>query len=816
MTPGFTCILRPPDGRAWFDDPTKVELIGHKARGLSLFPAAWRPPFVVLTTEVYIQWVTQESEAETVIARAADAIERVSNEWRENWPRGLILRSSACNETLEDRGSNQSIKLAADYSNPQIREALTTMFRSFNDGTMSGNLAVVIQPLVSDGSSGHLSNERRLSKTVNQWRWERQSPDTANGGLNSQRDRSPNLSTHLNTTARSLIRMFGSVGRWVTELKLGPAHLEWAYDDKTLWLLQIDFEREQPDDGIDPKTCMQKTDCQPTGSLPSRSPFTLIDTTPTALPSLWRKIENVKRFASVCPTPYPPLATITGDRFLASIATGREMLTADIEAFAHGRVVCRTDCTTKGISRENLPRTDTVPSASAITCMINFLDKLFKAGAAASDICFLLHKFIPAQSGVWAKADPNSSVVRIDALWGVPDGLQYLPHDTFDVDIKKKIISGERIRFKPRFIQECSDGSWRELKVRRSLSRTRSLSKVDAIAVAEISHTLASQANCPLLVMWFCGIPKELGIGTNLPWFSMPSNPVPALQREKISPQWPRKILCSLADVDAALQTGAKKTVLVLNPELSLFRNDDFLSKIINLASRDQCPVELAGSSLAHAHYQLEKAGITVVSSDAPTRSRARGRRSYAKLVRDDMPDQIARNGEVVVQARLPRSELRRALAAKLLEETRELLAATDPDDVKAELGDLLEIVRAMASVTGVSWAEVESAANEKRARRGGFEEGTVLVETELPMSERVARKSSTVATLSSLGKITSHGHRGTATYNALLASDDGVKLEIDKKIINIKLTDDGISIEILNDNVNRNDQFTLPLNESQ
>ncbi|MCH4143685.1 nucleoside triphosphate pyrophosphohydrolase [Acetobacter peroxydans] len=812
MAPDFTCILRPPHGKAWFDDPTKVELIGYKARGLSLFPENWRPPFVVLTTQAYVQWVTQGSEAETVIAKAAEAIERASRVWHENWPRGLILRSSACKETLEDRGSNQSIKLAADYSTPQIREALTTMFRSFSDGTMSGNLAVVIQPLAGDGPSGHLSNERRLSKTVNQWRWERFSPSTAVGGVNSQRDSPPDLSTPLNTPARSLPRMFGSVGRWVTDLQLGPAHLEWTYDDKTLWLLQIDFEREQPDDGIDPKAFIQKTDCQPTGALPSNSPLVLIDTAQKAPIKPWRKIENVKRFAAVCHTPYPPLATITGDRFRVSLADGQEMLTADIEAFAHGRVVCRTDCKTAGISRENLPRTDTVSSASAVTNMTHFLDELTRDGASAADVCFLLHKFIPAQTGVWARADPNSSVVRIDSLWGVPDGLQYLPHDTFDVDVKRKIISGERIRFKPRFIQECSDGTWRELKVRRSLGRTRSLSKADAISVAEISHTLASQANRSLLVMWFCGIPTELGIGSNLPWFSMPPNPEPALQREKISPQWPRKTLRSLADVCTALETGATRTVLVLDPELSLFRNKDFLLKVIQLADRDQCPVELAGSTLAHAHYQLEKAGITVVPSDAPTRSRARGRRSYAKLVRDDMPDQIAKRGEVVVQARLPRSELRRALAAKLLEETQELLAATDPDDVKAELGDLLEIVKAIANVTGVSWTEVETTANEKRRCRGGFEEGAVLVETEWPVVEPVARKSSTVITLSSLGKTTSHGHRGTATYNALLATDDGVKLEFDKRLINVRLTKDGISIELANDSRSKNTQLTLPI----
>ena len=46
------------------------------------------------------------------------------------------------------------------------------------------------------------------------------------------------------------------------------------------------------------------------------------------------------------------------------------------------------------------------------------------------------------------------------------------------------------------------------------------------------------------------------------------------------------------------------------------------------------------------------------------------------------------------MQSRLKPSEMRHALAAKLLEE---LLDATDPDEVKAEFADLLEVIRALA-----------------------------------------------------------------------------------------------------------------------
>ena len=661
---------------------------------------------------------------------------------------------------------------------------------------------------------GHLSNERRVSKTVNQWRWERLSPDTDQGRLNSQRDNVPDPSAPLAAGPRSLIRAFGAVGRWVTGLGRGPAHLEWIHDGRTLWLLQIDFEHEQPDDGVDPNAWLREADHLPTGALPPGSPMALLEVDPAAVPGSWRKVENVRRFAAARREPYPPLAAITGDRLLEALASGREALEADLEAFAHGRVVCRTDCRTEGVDRENLPRTNTVSSASAVDHMRDFLDRMAGAGACAGDVCFLAHKFIPARSGAWASADPASPVVRVDALWGVPDGLQYLPHDTFDVDVRRKAVLAERLRYKPRFIQECPDGTWRELKVLRALGRARSLSAADAVAVSIASHAIAVRAGRPLLVMWFCGIPPGLGIGTNLPWFSMPPNPAPTFLGEAISPRWPRTVLRTLVDVGVALATGAARSVLVLDPELVLFRDGNFLSEVIRLAKRDHCPVQLAGSTLAHAHYQLEKAGVAVVPADGPARSRARGRRSFAKLVRDDMPAQIAGRGEVVVQSRLPRSEMRRALAAKLLEEVQELLAATDPDDVKAELADLLEVVRGMAGVTGVGWAEVEAAASEKRERRGGFEDGAVLVGTEWPAADRTAQRAPPMVTLRGLGKVLSDARRGTASYNALLASSDGLEVEVGGRRIGVRLTRDGIVLEACGVTAGAPAQLALPLGD--
>lgn len=799
----------------WFDDPAVTKVIGRKARGLSLIPPAWRPPFAVLAADVYADWFNRPADRETILAAAAIDIEQTSRPWRTAWPRGLILRSSSENETLEERGVNISLRLAADLDRQQIEQALGSIFSSFAERNTLGGFAVIVQPLAGEGPLGHISNERRISPTVNQWQWERIAPTADAGKFNSWRDR-PNINQPLISieNSKNLNRAFGAVGRWVTDLKKGPAHLEWIFDGKQVWLLQLDFEFEQPDDGVDPTEWLRQTKHLPSVKPTKNSVLDPVSLQPTQAPNPWRKIENVRRFAAVCPDPYPLLVTITGEKLRQSASLTREALEADLEAFAHGRVVCRTDCNTPGITRENLPRTNTVSSNAAIDNMVAFLTEMEANGAKAEDVCFIAHQFIPARSGAWVRADPSSPIVRVDALWGLPDGLQYLPHDTFDVDVQRKVISAERLRFKPGFIQETPDGSWRRLKIRRSLGRTRSLPTNDAIRIAIATHELVRSVNKPQMVMWFCGIPPELGIGANLPWFSMPPNPAPTLTGDMAAPRWPRIILRSLDDVDDAMARGAVRNILLLDPDVSLFRDNRFVDRVIELAKRDNCPVQLAGSSLAHAYYQLERAGVSVVSAEPSTRTRARGRRSFDKLVRREMPSQIASRGEIVVQSRLPRSEMRRALVAKLMEEAQELLAATDPDDVKSELADLLEVIRAMANITGVSWTEIETSADIKRDARGGFEDGAVLVVTEWPTTDRSTQRAPSMTTLRNLGKVASGLHKGSATYNAIVASAAGVKIEIDKRALNIRLDRNGIIIEASQLGGDLPSQLELPLAE--
>lgn len=97
------------------------------------------------------------------------------------------------------------------------------------------------------------------------------------------------------------------------------------------------------------------------------------------------------------------------------------------------------------------------------------------------------------------------------------------------------------------------------------------------------------------------------------------------------------------------------------------------------------------------------------------------------KLVRDRIPEIIEAAGGQPSTRVLDKAERRSAMLAKLQEESDELRAAASTAEQREELADVLEVLKAIASELGHPWGEIESAAAEKRADRGGFEAGIWL-----------------------------------------------------------------------------------------
>ena len=99
----------------------------------------------------------------------------------------------------------------------------------------------------------------------------------------------------------------------------------------------------------------------------------------------------------------------------------------------------------------------------------------------------------------------------------------------------------------------------------------------------------------------------------------------------------------------------------------------------------------------------------------------------YDKLVRDKIPEIIARQGKTPQVRILERAEYTSYLEGKLDEEVREY----HKDQNLEELADILEVVYALAENLGHSKAELLEVYEKKHQERGGFRDRIYLLSNE-------------------------------------------------------------------------------------
>jgi predicted house-cleaning noncanonical NTP pyrophosphatase (MazG superfamily) len=90
------------------------------------------------------------------------------------------------------------------------------------------------------------------------------------------------------------------------------------------------------------------------------------------------------------------------------------------------------------------------------------------------------------------------------------------------------------------------------------------------------------------------------------------------------------------------------------------------------------------------------------------------------KLVRDRIPELAAANGQPAGWHQADPEEFGRRLRAKLLEESQEAATAS-PAGLLEELGDVLQVLYALATDAGYAAAEVECARARKARTHGTY-----------------------------------------------------------------------------------------------
>lgn len=99
----------------------------------------------------------------------------------------------------------------------------------------------------------------------------------------------------------------------------------------------------------------------------------------------------------------------------------------------------------------------------------------------------------------------------------------------------------------------------------------------------------------------------------------------------------------------------------------------------------------------------------------------------YDKLVRDRIPEIVRAHGNELEFRYLEPAERPLRLTDKLAEECSEYQESGEI----GELVDVVEVVHAIVALSGLTWDAFEEMRMAKRAARGGFDDGVLLIRAE-------------------------------------------------------------------------------------
>jgi len=103
--------------------------------------------------------------------------------------------------------------------------------------------------------------------------------------------------------------------------------------------------------------------------------------------------------------------------------------------------------------------------------------------------------------------------------------------------------------------------------------------------------------------------------------------------------------------------------------------------------------------------------------------------KTYNKLIRDKIPEIITADNFIGRYKKLNKKEFKKALFAKIIEETAELSKASNKVDLIEELADLQEILLALYENEKISVKEIEVVRKTKLKKRGGFAKKIMLLD---------------------------------------------------------------------------------------
>lgn len=768
----------------WLETDALSSFYGPKGARLLALPRPWVPPFLLFSADLTHRLVGRQlsSEESHEVEEALSTVRGAD---------GLIVRSSVLKETIWERGTFESVILRGTVSSfKDFLLAVAQVQKSAGNRT----LALVVQEYIGPHEWGEFGNLARVSKTRDQWEYSLRSDDPVlnQDRFNSQRDTAHATNDPLLSKARlSRERLFGSVAAWInnelTRSTNDRVNCEWIRQGDRYFLVQIDREDEDVF-GVNP----MQLHVEPTIKIGGSG--TYLSAATTAERAKWDKLAVLDEL-------YFPDDEIVPTLFLLELrnatTANRDELARDFERVIGVNVVIRVSGRSDNEKITNLPKSDCLsPTAAANWCISN--TATLARGYPGVELAFVAHRFIDARASAWVRADPESPYVEVHGNWGLPDALQFCPYDIWDVHFPAEEIT-VLPAYKSNVLVNSSDGTWGYERVRNDVARFQSLGSAQVLDIAKRTLRIAKRLGRPCHVMWFVGCQTTDGREANIPWYRTAAHEIEQPQKRSTH-TFPVRSEADLSQI-ADLRRKFPGLAVALEPQSrGLLRDNAFLKKVSEIVVPLNVPVVLGGSTLAHAFFQLRSHHCVVISAGDKEYLRPRKLVSYAKLVRDKIPERIAAQKEQQAVTIAPEEYRLGYLVGKVVEEAIEVREAKSREERLFELADVFEVLRALASLFEIDINGVIDAANKKRERSGGFQDGKLLWETSLP---KPGQPSGTIESSADFDLLVEQTGPNTIRLPFTLVGfgalgvGRAVRLEADGVVLRVVLQKDAIEIEV-------------------
>jgi len=302
-------------------------------------------------------------------------------------------------------------------------------------------------------------------------------------------------------------------------------HLEFVHDGTFCFIVQSDCDFPN-ENATDPKSYNIKVNaCSKTWTPKILKKFNPSESSP------FKKLQNVKNYHDLGFSTVPFYVLYDASAFL-NLKRGIvcDELKEDIETLLQIQsIVIRMDINSKDQSeKQMLPRSNEMRNYNEIVLWLQSNVDII-VDEYECDGIFIFHNFVPSTASAFAHATPNGRLVKIQSLWGLPEGLYYNYHDTIIVDLGSSNIDSVtesdvsvtiKNKYKDFFIYPDEDGTWVAKQIKSPYDWKCSIENNESIFdIAVKSQKLANKVQEEISVMWFVRIDKDYYGSSNMPWF---------------------------------------------------------------------------------------------------------------------------------------------------------------------------------------------------------------------------------------------------------------------------------------------------------